>query len=282
MIRWLHAPQSPLVAKYVECYWLIKKDDSTQGESYPKLNPDPNAHLILSPSDQAYRYDMNLGTAQGQGSHLLSPHLRTYQLDHLKPFVHLGIKFRVGALYSLGIEQDSLLQLDSVQSMNLTEVFGWEQLDEELLIASALNTPELCCQQLDKLLQPLCQRSMEDKHSELTRAVLPLLREHGIAELGEYLYCSQRTVERSFNKVTGLTLKQCQTMDKLEALLVYLYQRRTEDIDWVEVACRFGFSDQPHLIRHLKKQIGLTPKAYAQQRGLTIDVYGGVETPILS
>ncbi len=67
-------------------------------------------------------------------------------------------------------------------------------------------------------------------------------------------------------------------MNKLEAMLEYLYQRDIADIDWADIAMRFGFSDQPHLIRTLKKQIGLTPQHYAKQRGLTIDVYSGVQT----
>ena len=68
-------------------------------------------------------------------------------------------------------------------------------------------------------------------------------------------------------------------MNKLEAMLEYLHQRNSSEIDWAEVAFQFGFSAQPHLIRHLKKQIGLTPKAYVKERGgLTIDVYGGVST----
>ncbi len=99
-----------------------------------------------------------------------------------------------------------------------------------------------------------------------------------IAELGDKLFCSQRTLERSFNKVTGLTLKQCQSMNKLEAMLEYLYKRDFDDIDWIDVAYQFGFSDQPHLIRYLKKTIGLTPNTYAKEGGLTIDVYGGVRS----
>ena len=65
-------------------------------------------------------------------------------------------------------------------------------------------------------------------------------------------------------------------MNKLVAILEYLYQRKESDIDWVDIACQFVFSDQPHLIRYLKQQIQLTPKNYSQQRGFTIDVYGGV------
>ncbi|MGF1755689.1 helix-turn-helix domain-containing protein, partial [Vibrio makurazakiensis] len=49
-------------------------------------------------------------------------------------------------------------------------------------------------------------------------------------------------------------------------------------IDWASVALQFGFSDQPHLVRYLKSQLGLTPNTYAKERGLTIDVYGGVHS----
>jgi len=57
-----------------------------------------------------------------------------------------------------------------------------------------------------------------------------------------------------------------------------LYQREQSEINWGDIAYRFGFSDQPHLIHYLKEQIDLTPKNYAQQRGFTIDVYGGVDS----
>ena len=67
-------------------------------------------------------------------------------------------------------------------------------------------------------------------------------------------------------------------MNRLEAMLEYLYQRKSGDLDWVEVAFRFGFSDQPHLIRYLKKQLGFTPKIYEKERGLTIDTYGGISS----
>jgi len=63
-------------------------------------------------------------------------------------------------------------------------------------------------------------------------------------------------------------------------MLEYLYQRDLQEIDWVELAYQFGFSDQPHLIRYLKSTIGATPNVYAKQRDLTIDIYGGVVSAI--
>ncbi len=66
-------------------------------------------------------------------------------------------------------------------------------------------------------------------------------------------------------------------MMRLEALITYLYRQKDIDINWLDVTYKFGFSDQPHLIRYLKGAIGVTPKEYLKQRNLTIDVYGGVE-----
>ncbi|MPY21380.1 helix-turn-helix domain-containing protein [Shewanella sp. YLB-07] len=285
MINWLQAPKSQDVAKYIECYWLIEKCPSVESYQYPKLNPDPSAHLIISPSNQAYDYGMDLGTVDGHGSHLLFPHLQTFQLDHSKPFIHLGVKFRVGALYSLGFPLYSHSMLDVIEEINLANLFysnesNVNELDENKLIEVARSDSELCRNQLDTLFLPWLGNCKEDQHSRLTRKVLQLLDASPISKLGNMLFCSQRTLERSFSRVTGLTLKQCQTMNKLEEMLEYLYQRSANEIDWVEVAFEFGFSDQPHLIRHLKKQIGLTPKSYANERGLTIDVYGGVRSSL--
>ena len=61
------------------------------------------------------------------------------------------------------------------------------------------------------------------------------------------------------------------------SIIYFLYEKDINSIDWLSVAFEFGFSDQPHLIRHLKESIGATPNQYAQQRDLTIDVYGNFE-----
>ncbi|MEZ9336823.1 helix-turn-helix domain-containing protein [Vibrio splendidus] len=278
MINWLQSPKSSVVAQFIDCYWLIEKTPDAQTHQFPILNPDPSAHLILSPSEQTYHYTIEQKINQGVGCHLLLPHHKAIELNHSKPFIHLGIKFYVGALYTLAISDCSHPSLDSVIPVNLAGLLDNPNADVTSLIKLAQTDVEACCQQLDDLLLPWLSTSKTDRHSELTSKVLDVLGSTPIAELGDKLFCSQRTLERSFNKVTGLTLKQCQSMNKLEAMLEYLYKRNFDDIDWIDVAYQFGFSDQPHLIRCLKKTIGLTPNTYAKQGGLTIDVYGGVRS----
>lgn len=278
MNHWLQSPNSPRVAQYVECYWLIEKRPDSETYQFPKLNPDPSAHLILSPHNQAYSYDLNPGIANGEGSHWLYPHRQTFELDHSKPFVHLGIKFHVGALYCLPDFSDNPLALDEVESAKGSTLLKELSMDDSGLIELARNYPQQCVEQLDAMLSPWLEQCTEDQHSKITRTALKHLDQSTISTLGEKLYCSQRTLERSFQRTTGLTLKQCQSMNRLEAMLEYLYQRESNELDWVEIAFQFGFSDQPHLIRYLKKQLGFTPKTYEKERGLTIDSYGGVSS----
>jgi AraC-like DNA-binding protein len=282
MIRWLNPPKLSAVAKYIECYWYLNKANKVDVIERPKLNPDPCAHLILLLPEQTYHYESKSTVTtrifQGKGSHWLNPFLKTIELEHGRSFSCIGIKFKVGALYSLNQLRFEQELLDTVYEINNEDTARISSISAATLLVNADESPDDCCTMLDTLLQPWLAQCLEDKHSELTRHVLPMLVDKPINTLGKLLSCSQRTVERSFLKVTGLTLKQYQSMIKLEAILAYLYQRPSSEIDWADIAYQFGFSDQPHLIRYLKQQINLTPERYAQQRGFAIDVYGGVES----
>jgi len=300
MIHWLKTPKNRQLAKYIDCYWFLEKLPNTQGNNYPKLNPDPAAHLIITLPEQSFRYTSNKDVTQIEGSHWLNPYEKTYTLDHSKAVACIGIKFHVGALYSLpklNASQGKAMQtlINSIDTINFDDMFlndtnlnninlhesilcDKTQIDEHTLLTLARSEADECCALLDNLCLPWLLTCHEDSHSETTRRILPLLSDTAINQLGNILHCSQRTLERNFLKVSGLTLKQCQSMNRLEAILEFLYQRKQSDIDWVDIAYQFGFSDQPHLIRYLKKQLGLTPQDYAQQRGFTIDLYGSVNS----
>lgn len=276
MIHWLHQPTSSVVSTFIECYWLIEKKQGADGFQFPKLNPDPSAHVIISPTNQTYTYQADEGIESGVGSHLLFPHLHTFQLDHTQPFIHLGIKFKVGALYSIKLPNNPHPILDKVIPFDLQTLIETDEFAISNLLLLAQSNGAECSDQLDSLLTPWLSQYQQDKFSKLTSRALELLDSTSITKLGNELHCNQRTLERTFSRVTGLTLKQCQSMRRLEAMLEYLYTLRKDEIDWVDVAYKFGFSDQPHLIRYLKVQLGLTPNTYAKERSLTIDAYGGV------
>ena len=276
MIRWLKQPKSSNVADFVTCYWLIEKETSHNGVPFPKLNPDPSAHLIISPNEQPYAYKRTDVTFTGFGSHLLYPNQSTLELDHRHPFISLGIKFNVGALYSIPKLGQPHSSIDKAITIDVASLLSCNQDKIAQLLPLAKSDPAACCHGLDELLSPWLQDVKHDKHSLLTVKALENLDTTPISELGQLLHCTQRTLERSFNKVTGLTLKQYQSMTRLEAMLEHLYSLDKKDIVWSDIAIKFGFSDQSHLIRYLKMHLGITPGNYANERGFTIDAYGGI------
>jgi len=269
MRKWKIIPNCQRVAEYVDCYWLIEQTQGDSRRENIKLNPDPAAHLILSNSKQYYRYELNGEVVTGTGSHLMHPHCKLILIDHSLPFTIIGVKFRVGALYSLP-QLCASVQLDKIINFDVYELFKLES----KRLSQIIEQPELCRDVLDLCLERYCVSSYEDKHSKIVRQALPLLAKTSISSVGSMLGCSQRTIERSFSRVTGLTQKQYQSVFRLENLLEHLYALELEEINWSDIAAQFGFSDQPHLIRYLKGQIQATPKNYAVRRNLTIDVYG--------
>lgn len=276
MKSWKVSPESKDVAKYVECYWFLEKELGDVGSNHPQLNPDPNAHLILSSSEYQFYYEHNHAQQQGHGSHWIFPHINTFTMDHSEPFRIMGIKFKVGALYSFKTGLPDF-ELDTVVPLGINKLASLLASYNEWLLSHSPNDQQKVCNKLDQILKPRLHKGIEDKHSELVRNILPLFDQNTpIAQIGTTLHRSQRTIERSFLKVTKLTLKQYQSVTRLENILNYLY-KHNDQIDWADLAAKFKFSDQPHLIRYLKSAIDKTPGEYVKQRDLTIDIYGDFE-----
>ena len=276
MKSWRLLPRTEHLAKYIECYWFLEKEPHDQNFNFPKLYPDPSSHLIIARSNRAYEYTHGSIAQNARGSHWVFPHVNTFRLDHSAPFAILGVKFKIGALYSLDINSVTS-SLDKIEEVEVNCLSGTDIFDSELLLIAAEDNKHQAICKLEQLLSPWLIDNYEDKHSRLVREILPLLSHTPVNEIGDQLHLSQRTTERSFYRVTGLSMKQVQSMLRLENLLNDLYQRDESDINWGDIAYKYRFSDQSHLIRQLKSKIGSTPARYAQQRDLTIDIYGNFE-----
>ena len=277
MIRWVSPSNSLEVSKYIDAYLYLERPAELKNTVRPKLSPHPAAHLIFSAPNEVHHYETKDNSYVVSGSHWVYPHSQTLELDHAKYFSCLGVKFKVGALYSLKEIGFSQIVLNTVEGLDF-DSYDWCSVNSVLELLSQVKLgADQCVMSLDEFFLRFLSNCHEDKHSEITRRAIPMLSHVSVSELSENLFCSQRTLERSFSKVTGLTLKQCQSMLKLDVILEHLYQREQSEINWVDLAFQFGFSDQPHFIRYLKQHINLTPRSYVQERGFTIDVYGGVE-----
>jgi len=92
-----------------------------------------------------------------------------------------------------------------------------------------------------------------------------------IEELVEKMGIGQRTLERNFKEVTGLTIKKYQMIQRLNELFEEVTTK--EELEWSELAIKYGYFDQAHLIKELKKYLKNTPKEYEKAKDLIGDIF---------
>ncbi len=107
MNSWKHLPLHTAVQDFVECYWFLEKNTEDGGVESPVLNPDICAHLILASTEQSYGYESADQSWSGTGSHLILPNSRSLTLDHSSAFIIIGVKFKTGALYAMGLNKEA-------------------------------------------------------------------------------------------------------------------------------------------------------------------------------
>ena len=157
---WKRSPVHPDVANFVDCYWYLESPSGPHRQSYPKLNPDPCGHLILSHSSQPYEYQFDEVHSKGVGSHWIFPHRQTIRMNHSQPFRIFGIKFHPGSLYSLHMEPCQPV-LDQVADAKLNDMFLSEAVNEDVLEKAACQQ-KLCCEFMDRALLPWFGKSKTD------------------------------------------------------------------------------------------------------------------------
>ena len=151
MKSWKQIPEDPFVRKYIDCYWFIEKHSDDIRIERPQLNPDPAGHLILCTNSQPYGYRLGEIEFTRTGTHLILPNSETIIIDHYNPFSILGIKFHLGALYSLRFENNFPLTNFITHQLNPISNFIDLAQTEELLRKSGEANLQLF-KKLDKLL----------------------------------------------------------------------------------------------------------------------------------
>jgi len=76
---------------------------------------------------------------------------------------------------------------------------------------------------------------------------------------------SERTVQVAYKKQFGFTSKEKQRYQRFVKVIAEL-QNTTETVDWQDVAYRFGYYDQSHLIHDFNYYLGISPEQYLKTR----------------
>jgi AraC-like DNA-binding protein len=114
-----------------------------------------------------------------------------------------------------------------------------------------------------RFIQCLTMQHGRSQYDEVQKAVQLILRNKGkspVSEIRKNLFLSERTFQRKFRQVVGLTPKQFSTIVRFHVAKSRLTD--TESSRFGDIVHHLGFSDQSHFIKVFKHYTGKTPVDY--------------------
>jgi len=173
------------------------------------------------------------------------------------PVGFFGILFKpAGITTTLGIPQQEFRNV-AVNLEDITEARGGELADR---ICSARG-PEEMARAADNYFLRLRKRQMES-NAYIANAVSRIINSGGsekIKSIAGWLDINTKTLERKFQKYIGYSPKEFSKVVRFN----YAYKLLKNGIDPLDVVCRCGYFDQPHLNNEISKYTGVTPRVIA-------------------
>ena len=114
---------------------------------------------------------------------------------------------------------------------------------------------------LTSVLAPYCARVAPDRHRSVDAALRHIAATRGMLSiewLAEQTGITRRHLERQFRDQVGLRVKQVARITRIQSVLAIVQAQQS----WsgAEIAARFGYSDQAHLIHECRALTGSTPR----------------------
>ncbi len=146
---------------------------------------------------------------------------------------------------------------------------GWQPLDQIVDPPLARELEERIATAPDvraqiAILESFLRAADDETDPRIDRALQAIVSSAGsisISDLARESGASERNLGRLFAEWVGLHPKQFATIVRFQRVLQRL--REQPAIDWATVATELGYSDQPHLIREVRRFAGATPRQLA-------------------
>ena len=249
----VYKPQLPELQKHIDHYWIFDSTDlqvlnSDYMYAYPGITPD----MIIVLEGQ---YKMSyLGKTFTTGRSQLFSFIHHEMLIDFSTLKRgIVVKFKSRALSSLMPFVDAsptTVMKDSVAFAD--DIFGpqlnW--LEDHL---ARLEPVEIAAE-LDQWFAFHYKKEHEGFVVEMSQEVSEYCDLKVIMQTTGYSYS---TLERYFKKETGLTPKRFQTLQRFKRALRELCT--TKNQDWQHYVLRYGYYDQSHFIKEIKRFTGHRP-----------------------
>lgn len=210
---------APALREWVECFWT-RQDDG-----------DPGPHRVLPDGCADLVFDLTRGDAQAVGT-MTKPVVVTGGGDFL------GVRFHPGRAAAF-----LRIPLAEITDAQVPFRFDGEpsigELERELLrrLANAPSRDQRVDVAIERIVRSGGTARIDDVASDAN-----LSRQHLARQFAQHVGVSPKTFARviRFRRVVDATWKR-------------------EDVDWADVAARFGYYDQSHLIHEFRELGGATP-----------------------
>ncbi len=254
---------------WVACFWTLTTEATeARGRSSQRVLPDGFPELIVHLA-APYERHQNGRRHRDPTAFVFGQLDEPIELISRQPVVAVGARLQPAALAEVASCSGRELYGRPVA---LDELWGKRGLALERRLRTmggATTALQLLAQELTALRRrhATSRKSMDRGQQLADYAATWIQRTQGrgsIQQLGRHLGYSRRHVERLFRDHLGVTPKRFARLQRFQAL-----QRAalaTSRHDWQSLAIDAGYSDQPHMIRELRKFSGQTPTAFARSR----------------
>lgn len=268
-MRYREFKPSPLLSKYIECFWVLKSDSKAVSSAPQKILPDGCVELLFHFGDPVKRHISENKVIIPPRSYI-SGQIKSYLL--IEPTGRMGtfgIRFRpwgAHAFWDLPIHEltEKVVDLRSIwgkQAEQIESIIFDSRTDRERL--RALNRFLTNQLNLNYRIDPALKYALRN-----------ILRTEGqitIDCLTQNISISGRHLERKFHHIVGLTPKVFCRIIRYQRIFRIIEKNGLPKL--TSVAFESGYYDQPHFIREFKEFSGQNPKAYFSQEHPVADFF---------
>jgi len=250
------------LAPHLDHYWIVSNaTDLFQNTppifGYPGITPE-----IIVILKGTYRYFYEGQWHPGKTCMVYS-HIYSHVIidtSNLKSFIIIQFKPRALSSFLPFVPQKAKeLMAHSVFEAN--EIFG-SDIDQLAQYLRTLEVPEIIAE-LDQFLDTCYTEGREGFLSEMANE---LKNTNSLKDLLTRTKYSYSTLERHFKKDTGLSPKQYQSIQRYKLAVEEIYDTRNED--WMHYVEKYGYFDQSHFIKDIKRFTSFTPSQLLLTPGL--------------
>jgi AraC-like DNA-binding protein len=260
---------SPLLRKYVKCFWVLKKIDNSIPNTLETVLPDGTLEIVFNLAD-SFRRSYTDGRTEIQPRTILVGQMRQFiQIAPLGQIDLFGVRFQtIGAYHFFKFSLSEVT--NQIQPLNLVLEKTDQYLEEQ--INEALNNRERISMIENFLTRKLSEKSHADQPTE--SVVENILQNQGmvsISQTAKEFGISQRQLERHFRQKIGVSPKFLCRIIRLQNLLNAL--RKSESKDFSQAAMSFGYYDQSHFIHEFREFAGASPTVFLKEENQMTELF---------